>query len=144
MAFASSSTTQPLSEINTTPLVDVLLVLLIMFVLTMPAATHSVEVPLPGEKPVAHRPDPVKNKLVLTRESDILWNGREVSQGQLVTLLRATKRFAVEPELQVQPEADAPYDFTAKVLNVVKARGVTRLGFVGTDRFRTFQREGDR
>ncbi len=143
MAFAIASPAhEPLSEINTTPLIDVLLVLLIVFVMSIPAATHSLDVPLPAEAPPPPHPivDPVHNKVVLTADGEILWNGEAVSQGQLLALLRETFRLRVEPELQFQPEANASYDLSAKVLNIIKGSGVTKFGFVGNERYKAFSR----
>ena len=131
----------PMMEINTTPLIDVMLVLLIMFIITIPVATHSVDIDLPVPNDDINEPppiDPVKNKVVLTRDSEILFNGSTVSDGQLLGLLRQTTRMDPEPELQFQPEADAPYDTAAKVLNLIKGSGVTKFGFVGNDQYRTF------
>ena len=141
MAFAvASPSREPLSEINTTPLIDVLLVLLIVFVMSIPMATHSLEVPLPSAipPPPTTEPDKVRNKVVLTAEGAILWNGDTISQGQLLVLLHQTTRFPVEPELQFEPEASASYDLSAKVLNIIKGSGVTRFGFVGNERYQKF------
>ena len=145
MAFAIASPAHaPLSEINTTPLIDVLLVLLIVFVMSIPAATHSLDIPLPRQgppPPLPHKPDPVRNKVVLTAGGAILWNDDgAVSPGQLLALLRETARYPVEPELQFEPEADASYDLSAKVLNIIKGSGVTKFGFVGNERYKTFSR----
>ncbi|MDY7099428.1 MAG: biopolymer transporter ExbD, partial [Pseudomonadota bacterium] len=79
-----------------------------------------------------------KNKLVLTATDQILWNGTPITQGQLVTNLQESLRFAVEPELQFEPEALASYDLSAKVLQVIKASGVTKFGFVGNEKYRQF------
>jgi biopolymer transport protein ExbD len=140
MAFAiASSAREPLGEINTTPLIDVLLVLLIVFVMSIPMATHSLDVPLPGEiPPPPLKFDPVRNKVVLTTDGRILWNGDAVSQGQLLAVLHRTTRSPVEPELQFEPEANASYDLSAKVLNVIRGSGVTKFGFVGNERYREF------
>ena len=140
MAFALlPSAREPLSEINTTPLIDVLLVLLVVLILAIPLGTHSVDLPLP-QGIVTPTPDPVKNKIVLTREGAIVWNGDHVSQGQLLSLLRQTRRMPVEPELQFEPEANASYDLAAKVLNAIKGSGVTQFGVVGNERYRAFSR----
>ena len=130
----------PMMEMNMTPLIDVLLVLLIMFIITIPVATHSVDIDLPAPNPTP--PDvivePEKNKLVLTTQDQILWNGNTIDQGQLITLLQQSTEMAVEPELQFEPEPQASYDLAARVLQIIKASGVTKFGFVGNERYRTF------
>ena len=130
----------PMMEMNMTPLIDVLLVLLIMFIITIPVATHAVNIDLPAPSPTP--PDvivePEKNKLVLTATDEILWNGNTINDGQLRTLLTQSTQMAVEPELQFEPEALASYDLAARVLQIIKASGVTKFGFVGNERYRTF------
>ena len=134
---------EPMIDMNMTPLIDVLLVLLIMFIITIPVATHSVDIDLPsGETPPSDVIlDPVKNKLVLTAANQILWNGETITQGQLRTLLAESTQMAVEPELQFEPEALASYDLSAKVLQTIKASGVTKFGFVGNEKYRVFGKE---
>ena len=134
----------PMMEMNMTPLIDVLLVLLIMFIITIPVATHSVDIDLPAPSPVDTpiTVEPDKNKLVLTATDEILWNGNSINQGQLRTLLDESTRMAVEPELQFEPEPLASYDLSAKVLQLIKASGVTKFGFVGNERYRTFGKAG--
>ena len=131
----------PMMEMNTTPLIDVMLVLLIMFIITIPIATHSVDVdlPTPSNQPT-ESVDPIVNKIVLTPEDEILWNGESINQNQLVANLQQTLTFAVEPELQFEPEGNASYDLSAKVLNIIKASGVTKFGFVGNEQYRQFDR----
>ena len=131
---------EPMLDMNMTPLIDVLLVLLIMFIITIPVATHSVDIDLPqGDPPPTDViVDPVKNKLVLSTADQILWNGEVVTSGQLRTLLNETTRMAVEPELQFEPEAQASYDLSAKVLQLIKSSGVTKFGFVGNEKYRVF------
>ncbi|MEO1488141.1 MAG: biopolymer transporter ExbD [Pseudomonadota bacterium] len=131
---------EPMLDMNMTPLIDVLLVLLIMFIITIPVATHSVDIDLPQDNPNATPPDidPVKNKLVLTATDQILWNAEPITQGTLVSLLQESTQFAVEPELQFEPEALASYELSAKVLQIIKASGVTKFGFVGNEKYRSF------
>lgn len=131
---------EPMMDMNMTPLIDVLLVLLIMFIITIPVATHSVDIDLPQGNPPPQDIvlDPVKNKLVLTQADQILWNGTPVDSGQLVTLLSETTRMSVEPELQFEPEPLASYDLSAKVLQIIKSSGVTKFGFVGNEKYRQF------
>ncbi len=136
---------EPMLDMNMTPLIDVLLVLLIMFIITIPVATHSVDIDLPQGNPPTPEVviDPVKNKLILTQAEQILWNGETINQGQLVTLLQETTAMAVEPELQFEPEPLASYDLTAKVLQVIKQSGVTKFGFVGNEKYRVFGKSGE-
>ena len=134
----------PMMDINMTPLIDVMLVLLIMFIITIPVATHSVDIDLPAATPPTNLPPPdtVKNKVVLTPQNEILWNGNPVTQGQLVSLLRETLTYPVEPELQFQPEAQASYDLSARVLNIIKGSKVTKFGFVGNEQYSEFSKSG--
>lgn len=130
----------PMMEMNTTPLIDVMLVLLIMLIFTIPVATHSIDIDLPSPTPPTDTPpvDPIKNKIVLTPNNEILWNGQPISQAGLISNLKQSLTYAVEPELQFEPEAMASYDLSAKVLNVIKASKVTKFGFVGNDKYRVF------
>ena len=131
----------PMMEMNMTPLIDVLLVLLIMFIITIPVATHAVNIDLPSPDPNNPPPDqidPVKNKIVLTQDGQILWNGDTISQPELVRNLQLTRDMQPEPELQFEPEPLASYDLSAKTLNIIKASGVTKFGFVGNEQYRTF------
>ena len=134
---------QPMMEMNTTPLIDVMLVLLIMFIITIPVATHAVNIDLPSPQPTP--PDvivePVKNKVVLTTDNQVLWNGNPINNGQLVSLLQESMKQPVEPELQFEPEANASYDLSARVLNIIKGSGVTKFGFVGNERYASFAKE---
>ena len=133
---------EPLGAMNTTPLIDVMLVLLIMLIFTLPLATHSVEVDLPQKGRAG--PNPVSNKVGVTESGSILWNGGVVSEGQLLALLQETRHFPIEPELQFEPEANAGYERAARVLAVIKASGVTKFGFVGNERYGQFGTAGSR
>lgn len=130
----------PMMEMNMTPLIDVLLVLLIMFIITIPVATHSVDIDLPQPSPDDNPPpiDPIKNKLVLTQTNEILWNAQPITMSELATNLQQSLTIQPEPELQFEPEALASYELSARVLNVIKASGVTKFGFVGNEKYRTF------
>jgi len=127
---------------NTTPLIDVMLVLLIMFIITIPVATHSVNIDLPQATPPTNKPivDPVKNKLVLTTQNQILWNGSPINEGNLVSLLQATKAMNPEPELQFQPEEYASYEIANRMLKIITQVKVSKFGFVGNENFATFSK----
>ena len=129
----------PMMEMNTTPLIDVMLVLLIMLIMTLPPVTNSVNIdlPAPSNTPTTDV-DPVKNKIVLTNNDEILWNGQTINDGQLVANLQQTLTFAVEPELQFEPEPNASYNVSSQVLNIIKGSGVSKVGFVGYEKYRVF------
>lgn len=134
----------PMMEMNMTPLIDVLLVLLIMFIITIPIATHSVDIdlPTPPENPPDVVVEPIKNKLMITQNDELLWNGQAISDGELVQLLQESTRINPEPELQFEPEQLASYDRSVRILEIIKASGVTKFGFVGNERYRTFGKAG--
>ncbi len=131
---------EPMMEMNTTPLIDVMLVLLIMFIITIPVATHAINIdlPVPNPNPPPDQVDPVKNKLIITPEDQILWNGNAIDQATLVAYLNESMGMAVEPELQFEPEALASYELSANVLNIIKTSGITKFGFVGNEKYREF------
>ena len=132
----------PMMEMNTTPLIDVMLVLLIMFIITIPVATHSIDIDLPPPTPPDNPPpiNPVKNKLTITVDGKILWNADPVTGGELRSILGQTLNMDPEPELQFQPDAAASYDLSAKVLEIIKASKVTKFGFVGNEMYSEFDR----
>lgn len=141
MAFSlNAGADQPLAELNTTPLIDVMLVLLVMIILSIPVATHTLPIDLPGPGPIIELPpiQPDRNKVSVTPTRVITFNNQPVSTAQLALLLKTTLALRPEPELQFQPDPGAPYDTTAKVLNVIKGSGISAFGFVGNEQFARF------
>jgi biopolymer transport protein ExbD len=137
--MARSENSAPLSEMNTTPLIDVLLVLLIMFVITIPVATHSVDVDVGlGPECLDCPMDPVINRVTIDTADTVMWNAVPVTAAQLARLLRETRSMPVEPELQFEPDASASYRVSAQTLATIQASGVTKFGFVGNERYRQF------
>ncbi len=128
---------EPMMEINTTPLIDVMLVLIIMLIITIPPQTHAVKLDLPQNDPNPIQPpiDPIKNKIVITQAGQILWNGGAVDQRQLKLFLDATQQIDPVPELHLQPEPDARYELVDEVLAVTKKANVTKMGFVGNEAY---------
>jgi biopolymer transport protein ExbD len=130
----------PMMEMNTTPLIDVMLVLLIMFIITIPPITNAVNIDLPtnNENDTTNQPDPVVNKIVIMPTNEVLWNGTPSSLDQIANLLAQTKAMSPEPELQFQPDPAAVYDTVDKTLAVVKRSGISKFGFVGNENYMVF------
>lgn len=126
----------PMMDMNTTPLIDVMLVLLIMFIITIPVQTHAVKIdlPVPTDNP-QDVVEPDKNKIFIDSSGTILWNGTPVDLAQLQAYLEQTKAFPVEPELQIEPDPFARYIVVDRVIAIVKRSGVGKIGFVGNERY---------
>nr|WP_037500905.1 biopolymer transporter ExbD [Sphingomonas jaspsi] len=133
----SNAAGEPMMEINTTPLIDVMLVLLIMLIITIPPQTHAVKLDLPQDDPNNTPPpiDPVKNKVVITAAGQVLWNGAPVNLVQLRQYLDVTQQMDVIPELHLQPEPNARYELVDEVLAVTKQAKVSKMGFVGNEAY---------
>jgi biopolymer transport protein ExbD len=122
-------------DMNVTPLIDVMLVLLIMFIITIPIQTHAVKLDLPVNQQNQPPPpiDPVKNKVVINAQDQVLWNGAPVSMAQLRSYLDTTQQMNPIPELHLQPDATARYETVDQVLAVTKRAHVQKMGFVGNE-----------
>ena len=131
---------EPMMDINMTPLIDVMLVLLIMFIITIPIQTHAVKLDLPVDQPNSPPPpiDPVKNKVVITAAGEILWNGTPVSPEQLRQYLELSQQIQPIPELHLQPEPEAKYVLVDEVLAITKRARVEKMGFVGNEAYMNF------
>ena len=141
MAMAASTTEgEPMMDINTTPLIDVMLVLLIMFIITIPIQTHAVKLDLPIDNPNNPKPpiDPVKNKITVNRSNMVMWNGAPVNLVVLRQYLDQTQQMDPIPELHLQPDPDARYEIVDQVLAVTKRAQVEKMGFVGNEAYGQF------
>ncbi len=133
---------EPMMEMNTTPLIDVLLVLLIMFIITIPIQTHAVKIDLPvaDDSPPPDAIDPVKNRLGVTARNEILWNDSPATLNQVKQFLAQTKSMVPEPELQFQPDPASNYLTVDRILAVIKDSGISKFGFVGNEQYGTFNK----
>ena len=123
----------PVSELNTTPLIDVMLVLLIMFIVTIPITTHKVPLDLSGHR-TRDRSEPIVYRLNLDGAGRITLDGAALNESDLPARLRA---ISADPasELHLRAESETPYDSFDRVLAAVKRAGVVRLGLVDNERF---------
>lgn len=125
---------QPIAEMNITPLIDVLLVLLIMMILTLPIATHKVAVDLPSGPGRPVSPDKT-HRLEIAASGALSLDGAAIAESALPDQLVATMADK-DATLTIRADAAARYETFDRVLATVKRAGVTRLGFVGNDQFK--------
>jgi biopolymer transport protein ExbD len=126
---------EPMIDMNVTPLIDVMLVLLIMYISTFPVLTHAVKLDLPVNQNNQPPPpiNPLKNILSINAQDQVLWNGQPVSMDQLRSYLDTTQQMNPVPELHLQPDATARYEIVDRVLAVTKKANVQKMGFVGNE-----------
>ena len=129
---------EPMMDMNMTPLIDVLLVLLIMFIITIPIQTHAVKVDLPVNDPRQSRPpvDPEKNKVSIDPAGVVSWNGAPVDEITLRQYLDTSAGMNPEPELHFQPDPSARYEVVDRTLAVIKRSQISKLGFIGNEQYR--------
>jgi biopolymer transport protein ExbD len=126
---------EPLSEINTTPLIDVMLVLLIMLIVTLPTQKHAVKLdtPMPtppdAPPPPEDMPDPVR--LFVDFDGSIFWNGTPVDDPTLQRDLAIESQRALQPEIHIEPHRLAKYGVVAHVMASAQRNGLTKLGVIG-------------
>jgi biopolymer transport protein ExbD len=125
-----------LVDINTTPLIDVMLVLLTLLILTLPIQTHAVKLDMPRPNQPPPTTEPVVVDLVVDFDGSITWNGEKVDRAGLDTkLLEAANTKPESPEIQLNPNRLAKYDAVAMVLADAQHLGVTHIGFAGIDQY---------
>ena len=138
MAMPAVREVPAMGEINMTPLIDVMLVLLVMFIITIPLQTHAVKMDLPQDCPNCPVVDRVKNKIVVTNDGAVLWNGWRVTQDELAYNLSSSVRMNPQPELHLQPQSEARYEIVNEVFVAANRAKVTRMGFVGNEIYGRF------
>lgn len=127
---------RPMSEMNITPLIDVMLVLLIMFIMVIPIAAHSLLIPLPngeGRFPVLG-----VNTVHIDANDRVFWNGNELDRKDLLNQLASAAKAPDGPLVRFEPDARASYDRSAKTIALIKDSGVERFAFIGNERYRDF------
>jgi biopolymer transport protein ExbD len=132
MSIGATDDSGPIADMNTTPLVDVMLVLLILFIITLPVMTHSTSLHIGGDNPAVAE----AISLVIDFDGTIVWNGTVVKDlAQLERYFVAEAGKANQPELHVLPDRRVNYDAVAKVLALAQRSGMQRIGFAGQERF---------
>ena len=120
-----------LSAINTTPLVDVMLVLLIIFLITIPVVTHTVPVELPKETNQPRQTKPENINIAVTKDGAIFWNEQRIPHPNvLVERLKEIAAREPQPEVQIRGDGDARYESIGKVIFACQRAGVLKIGFI--------------
>ena len=134
----AAETDQPelAAGMNTTPLIDVLLVLLVMLIITIPVQLHSVNMELPAAALPPQASVPLVVRIEITADNQVLWNGQLLaSRAALNQQLQAAAAQAGQPEIHVQAEPRAKYDTVAAVLTAAQRRGLEKIGVVGLEAY---------
>jgi biopolymer transport protein ExbD len=138
MDVGSSSSDEPevMMEINTTPLIDVMLVLLIMLIITIPAQLHSVNLDMPVASSLTKKIDPVVIKIDVDASSVINWNGKPIAgRADLEEKLAEAAAIQPQPELHIRSHAKAKYESVALVMASAQRLGLNKLGIMGSEQF---------
>ena len=139
MPYPHSSRTavgQPMSDMNITPLIDVMLVLLIMFIIVIPIATHALAIPLPNGKGL-FRTEAI-NTVHIDARDRLYWNGQSLDRQQLLNQLAGAAALTDQPQIRFDPDPRASYNRSARTIALIKDSGIEKFAFVGNERYRTF------
>ena len=128
--FSAGEHTQPMSEINPTPLVDVMLVLLVIFIITAPLLTHAVKIDLPQatSQPLEEKPEVID--LAVDADGKLYWNDVEIASDALATRLQDESAKQQQAELQIRADKITRYQVLAEVLAKAQTAGMKKVGFV--------------
>ena len=122
-------------DINTTPLIDVMLVLLVMLIITIPIQTHAVKLNMPVGNPPPPTEPPQVVKLDVDFDGLVYWNGEVVDNAALEQRFKAASTQAVQPEFHLRPNKLVTYKYVAHVMASAQREGVTKIGLVGAEQF---------
>jgi biopolymer transport protein ExbD len=135
MSIGGGGDDEPMMDINMTPLIDVMLVLLIMFIITIPVMTHAVKLDMPRATNAASTSEPVVINLEIDFDGTVLWNGTPVEIDNLDGYFRREAQIDPQPELHIRPNKRVDYDVVARVLAAAQRNGMRKIGFVGNEQF---------
>ncbi len=128
--FDTSGPKEAMVEINTTPLVDVMLVLLIIFIITAPLITHAVKIDLPEESSEPNPEDPKAVTLSIDHAGKLFWDSEPIDASELASYLSEAAARKPQPELHLRADRATMYERLAEVMSAAQRAGITRMGFV--------------
>jgi len=132
----ATESAEPMMDINTTPLIDVMLVLLIMLIITIPIQLHAVKLNMPTGTPPPSEVKPEVVRIDIDAQSVALWNGEVVAVGEtLQQRMEEVAARAVQPEVHIRPDRKARYEVVAAVLATAQRIGLTKIGIIGSEQF---------
>jgi biopolymer transport protein ExbD len=133
----SSEEPEVMMDMNTTPLIDVMLVLIIMLIITIPVQLNSINLDMPiSAPPPTKKVDPVVIKIVVSDSNVVYWNGTPLASiGALELNLQTAKAMQPQPEMHIRSEGQAKYETVAKVMASIHRASLKKIGFVGTEQF---------
>lgn len=137
MNVGSGNSDEPevLMDINTTPLIDVMLVLLVMLIITIPIQLHSVNLEMPVGTPPTNLIKPEKIQIDIDERSVVYWQGLPVTAQELETHMKTLASATVQPEIHLRPNKAASYAVFANVLSSTKRLGLNKIAVIGSEQF---------
>jgi len=135
MSVGESSQGATMCDINTTPLIDVMLVLLIMLIITIPIQTHAVKLNMPVGNPPPPPEPPVVVQIDVDFDGTVLWNGEAVDLPTLDAKFRNAAALPVQPEFHLRPNKLVTYNHVAHVMAAAQRLGVTKIGLIGAEQY---------
>lgn len=124
-----------LMEINTTPLIDVMLVLLVMLIITIPIQLHAVNLDMPVGAPPTNDIKPPKIQIDIDEKSVVYWQGEAVDAATLEANMATISQEATQPEVHIRPNKASQYAVFANVLSTSKRKGLTKMAVIGSEQF---------
>jgi len=128
--FNDSKGQAPMADINVTPMVDVMLVLLVIFIITAPLFTHAIKLDLPSAQSAPAPEKPQTITLSIDAQGKLFWNDAPITQAELTARLADAAKKTPQPEVQLRADKSTRYETIAQVMATAQANGVTKLGFV--------------
>ena len=135
MSMGGGGDDAPMGEMNTTPLIDVMLVLLVMLIITIPIQLHAVSLDMPVGTPPTNNIKPEKVQIDIDENSIVYWQGLPVTGVELEANMEAAALQAAQPEVHIRPNKASSYAVFANVLSASKRKGLTKMAVVGSEQF---------
>jgi biopolymer transport protein ExbD len=136
MSVGSSGSDEPMMDVNTTPLIDVMLVLLVMFIITIPPTKDATKLDMPVNTPPTTLSEPPRIiNLVIDFDGTYYWDGEVLSLAQIEERFAVESSRTVQPELHIRPDKFVKYNFVAEVLAAAQRGRMDKLGVVGMEQF---------